>query len=277
MERDNGIHINKGLLFRGDNFKVNDYIAISNPTLNEIYSYNKNNLKFPQGEIGYYSMVNQLCSIPSDMKSLLFDKGIDYEKITDFELFCMLAPNLEKSQTEILFGDLDFKKFKLCTKTENDELCLAQSISHNDKNASLFKRHKQNVEDYIIIDKYTYLVIVSYLRTLHNLTPKYEFAGTETTKKILIELDRQERALRKDSNKEPEYFLLNLISVLVNTSGFKYNHTTVWDLNLYAFMDSVGRFLMNQDINNKLRGIYAGTLDVSKLDKKELNWFRNLK
>ena len=51
------------------------------------------------------------------MKFQLYDMGIDYTKIKDFELFySLLSYGLAQNKTSILFGDLSFTKFKLFKK-----------------------------------------------------------------------------------------------------------------------------------------------------------------
>jgi len=65
-------------------------------------------------------MVHHITAIPSDMKSQLFDLKIDYEEISDFELFMMLTPMLSVDQTSILFGDLDFQKLKRIRNPQNN-------------------------------------------------------------------------------------------------------------------------------------------------------------
>ena len=65
-------------LYRGEDFIISDHIHIHQPTLNEICDY---------GEADYYAMIYQLTATPQSMKAQLWDAGIDYTKITPFELF----------------------------------------------------------------------------------------------------------------------------------------------------------------------------------------------
>ena len=41
------------------------------------------------GEQAYFSMVSTVCATPSEMKSKLFDIGIDWIEISDFNLFTL--------------------------------------------------------------------------------------------------------------------------------------------------------------------------------------------
>ncbi len=55
-------------MYFGEDYRVNDYVTVHTPTVGEIAEF---------GEQKYYSVVSVLTAIPSDMKSLLFDRGID--------------------------------------------------------------------------------------------------------------------------------------------------------------------------------------------------------
>ena len=118
-------------------------------------------------------MIYSLTSIPSDMKSMLADSGIDYEEISDFELFFMLTRSLDAEKTKILFYDLDLSKMQLFKDETNEKFVM------------------YDVDNDIKLDELSYLRLVKCLRTLHSITPKVEKAANKTTKKILIQLDRE--------------------------------------------------------------------------------------
>ena len=62
------------------------------------------------GERDFFSVVHTITAIPSDMKSQLWDMGLDWMEVDDYELFMMLVQTLAPERTSILFGDLDFSK-----------------------------------------------------------------------------------------------------------------------------------------------------------------------
>ena len=87
-------------------------------------------------------------------------------------------------------------------------------------------------------------------------------------------------AKRKTSNSFESY-LEPLISALCNSEGFKYNFDTVWDLSIYTFMDATRRIQKIKSADHLMGGMYSGMLDVSKMNKgqlnKDLNWMGELK
>ena len=141
-------------LYYGQDYKINDHICIHQPRIGEILEY---------GEAEYFGLVKTLTAIPSDMKSVLFDRDIDYEEIEDFDLFCMIARGFSQEQTAIIFGDLDFKKFQ-------------KVLVDGETRPILY-----NPEGDIIIDLRIYLLIVEYLRKVHGFKVKIEKAGNERT------------------------------------------------------------------------------------------------
>lgn len=233
-------------MYFGEDYIVNDKIHIHQPTIGEIVEW---------GERKYYSMIYTLTCIPSDMKSQLDDLGVNYMEISDFELFMLLSRSLGQKDTSILFGDLDFSKFIQCKNTENDELCLYDE------------------EHEILIDNMIYLKIVSYLRKLHGIKPKIQKAYNETTRKILIQLDRDR--IKKSQNEKYTSQLKELISAMMRYPGFKYKKTELKECGLYEFMDSVQGAQIYVSTTALLSGMYSGMVDTSKINKKEFNWMRN--
>jgi hypothetical protein len=244
-------------MYFGADFQVTEYIKIHQPTIGEIIEY---------GESSYYQMIGSLCLIPSDVKSMLWDSGIDWEKISDFELFCLVNGSLSVEKTSILFGNLDFSKFKMMQREIDNEMVLYQRVIESSKN-------ENEVKD-IIIDKMVYQKMVDYIRKLHRMHPKIEHSLNKHTKEILIELDRQDHEKAKNEPHSSE--LLPLISGLVNSAGFKYKKSELKEVGIYEFFDSVTRMQVIKSADALLKGCYGGFLDTSHIDKNELNWLRDI-
>ena len=246
-----GLYHDELKIYRGEDIKINDGITIHQPTLGEICDY---------GENEYYSMVHLIASSPTDMNWQLWDMGIDYTKITDFELFSTIIVRfLDVESTKIIFGDLDFSAFELRKKSEDSD-----------------ERFLYDEENDIIIDEYTYMLIMEILRKIHGFKHNVEVPANERTKKILIEDAKDQYLINK--NKELHSQLLNLVSAMTNSSGFKYNHDEVWGVKINAFMDSVLRVQKIKDANLLLQSGYSGFgIDLKKLnDKSQLDWLGSL-
>lgn len=230
-------------LYFGDDYVINDKIKISQPTIGDIVDF---------GEAQYFNMIYTITAIPSDMKSQLWDLGIDWMEVEDFDLFVMLAPTLPIEKTKLLFGDLDFTKLKLYKNRENGDVLLA------------------DLDTGVKIDKMIYLRIVNYLRKVHNITPKIERAANKTTKQILIDEDR----MRIQTNKEKPFksYLLPLISSVKVRMGYTKDY--VRNEGFVEFFDDVNRLQIIYNADHLLSGCYAGTIDMKKINKADLNWLR---
>lgn len=233
-------------LYFGDDYVINDKIKLAQPTIGQIVDY---------GEQSYFSMIHTLTAIPSDMKSMLWDKmELDWTKVEDFELFAMFSQTMTPDRTGIIFGDLDFSKMKPYRHPQNDEIVLA------DKEAG------------IIIDKLVYMRMMAFLRKLHNITPKPEKAKGKRAKQAMIDEDRRNHELNKD--KQFRSYLLPLISAIKVKQG--YTRDYVRNMGLYEFFDDVSRAQVIDSANHLLNGAYCGMADLSKVDKKNFNWMREL-
>lgn len=246
-------------LYRGEDFAISRHITIHQPSLDEICSY---------GERDYYSMVCQLTATPQSMKWQLWSMGIDYTKLTPFEMFCgFLFSIYPKEKTSILFGNLDFRKFQATQREEDGSPLLRQVIRKNCAG--------DIQEEEIIIDEYTYLVITDYLRQMHFIHKDEKLPANEATKTILIE-DAREEYLR-NKGKPFHSPLQNMVSAMVNSEGFKYSHSEVWDMKINAFMDSVKRISKIKNAELLLQSGYSGFgVNLKEIPNKQLDWIGEL-
>lgn len=232
-------------LYFGDPYVINENISVLQPTIGDIAQY---------GERKYFSIVHTITAIPSDMKSQLWDLGIDWEEISDFELFMMLAPTLDVETTRIILGDVNLSKLKPYKNNQNDQIVLADR------------------ETGLVIDMLIYERIVNYLRKVHGLKKKVEHAGNKYTKRILIDEDRKQIEINK--NKPYKSFLTPLVSSVKCRMGYTKDY--VRNMQVYEFFDDIARLNVINNSDALLRGMYSGMIDTKKIKKSELNWMREL-
>ncbi len=234
-------------LFRGEGYQINSKIKIRHPTLDEIADY---------GEQRYFWLVRTLCSTPADRKVEIWDNlHIFWDKVDDYNLFLSLFHALQKSNASILFGDMDFDSFEIATRPGLTERVLVN-------------------KDHVVIDRAIHKLMTDYLRQIHKLRKNVDTGFNDTTKKIMIEDDRDEMALHVQ--KPFKSLLLPLISSLTNCPEFKYRWNDVWTLPIGVFMDSVARVQKLKSYDFVMHGIYSGCVDIKKLDKQELHWMSDL-
>lgn len=231
-------------LYFGDDYVINDQIKLSQPTIGQIVDY---------GEASYFSMIHTLTAIPSDCKALLWDQmELDWTQVEDFDLFVMFSQTMTPDKTGIIFGDLDFSKLRPYRSKINDEIVLA------------------DIETGVKIDKLIYMRMMTYLRKLHNITPKPEKAKGKRARQAMIDEDRRNREINKD--KPFRSYLLPLISAVKVRQS--YTRDYVRNMGLFEFFDDLNRLQILYNSDHLMSAAYAGTLDMKKIDKKELNWLR---
>lgn len=243
MATENMLEVDELALYFGNPYVINNYITIALPKLGELVRF---------GEREYYSVIQAMTAIPSEMKSQLWDNGIDWTQITDFQLFMMTVPNLPQEKTSIIFGDFDFQKLRPFENKTNDTVVL------------------YNPETGAVIDELAFRRIHSYLCSAHNLTKKVEKAGNKFTKQILIDEDRQKIAY---NSKQPyKSFLKPLISAVKCRQGYTLDY--VKNMGIVEFFDDVSRLQIIVNTDALLSGAYSGMMDTKKIPKKDFDWFR---
>lgn len=229
----------------GDDFVTTNGIIVRNPLISEIKEI---------GEFRYLTLVNMVIMRPYDDMVNLWDSGIDYEEITDYEIFMRNTIGLPKQATEILFGDLDFSKMRIIPNPSNGNPVMSDGK--------------------IIIDEMIYNQIVDFIRFIHFIDKESSDEikpGNLGTKKYLIK--RMRRKQEKNAKKPPVQHLSNIISSLVNDSNFPYNYSTVRDLHIGQLYNSFYRIVKHDNSNYIKQAIYGGTISSKDIDNSVLEWF----
>lgn len=240
--------IDSAKILFSDSFRITDKIVARHSTMGDVIDL---------GEERYFRILQSLTAIPSDEKWLLYKQGIDWMELSDLEFFSMTVTSLSKEDTEIFFPGLDFSKFKLYIRPDGDKV---------------FADKANN----IVIDFYGYRQMMDCLCTIHKIKKKVERAGNSYTKQILLEED-EERVKRAMNNpKEFKSTLAPLMSSMVNREGFKYDYQSVRSMRFGQFMDAATRLQLIVATDQLIQGIYAGTVDASKVDKKRMDWTREI-
>lgn len=244
--------IDKGKLYKDGFVQITDDICLKIPKIGEIFDF---------GEKEYFSIVTMLCSNAFDYKWQLYEKGLDFSKIDDYDMFItFIAPSITLDETRILFGDmLDFSKMKVIDDKKNKKKKLIQIT---DDNIILF--------DYAI-----YHTVMKYLRMIHKLKRSYDKYYNNSVK--LAEIEDSKMYYEEHKNDEYNPYLFNLVSSMINHNGFPRNDETVWDMNIFAFMDSVHRVQKEENAKLLLQSGYSGFgISLKDIDKKELDWMGEL-
>ena len=225
-------------------------IVVYQPTIGDIVEH---------GEHEVYSVVNVFAANSTMYRLQLWDNGIDWNKVSDYEMFTMLIRTLPLEQTQLIFGDIDFQKFDIYRKQIPDQEEPVMTL--------------WNAEQEIEIDEATHAHLSEYIRFLFNNYPKVEKAKGKETKKAIIWEERQKQQQNEDKN---ESILLPMISSCLNHPGFKYKKNELREVGIVEFMDSVQRLQIYESTTALMRGAYSGFCDTSKIPKEQFNFMREI-
>lgn len=223
-------------------YPINDKISITVPTISQIL----------EDEDAYNGLVTTVTSTPSDFMVQLDDIGIDFSKITSFELFLLLFRGLQEADTSLVFGGLDLSGFKTAVNEQNGQVVLIDA--DND----------------IVIDRAIHDQICRALRLINHLKKNDQQPGNEAGRKFMIERARikQQRARRRKKKSQLE----ELIIAMVNTEQYKYDYEGTLGLTIYQFYSSVYQVIRKINYDNTMIGYYTGTIEKEKLNQDDLNW-----
>lgn len=234
---------NRKSLLKADKVQITPDIYIRIPKVGEVLD----------DEQFYYSLISSITASPYQYMVQLDDVGIDFTEITDYQLFMMLFPNFAKGDISILFGDIDLSDINVYQDFKNDEIVL-----YSPKND-------------IVIDELIYNNIADAIRKINNLEKERRKPGNEEAKKRLIDYERRKQ--KRNSKKPYDPYLEKLVVALVNRPEFKYNYEETDELTIYQFNQSFKQIQASITFDNTMIGVYAGTVDTSKLkDKSSLSW-----
>ena len=237
---------NKKCLLNATSVEIVPNLFLRIPTVGEIL----------EDEDKYYGIVSSLTASPFQYMVQLDDMGIHYTQITDYQLFMMLFPMYAQSDLSLIFGDLDTSDFNVYINQDDDSQVI-YSPSNN-----------------IVIDELVYNDLSDMIRKINLFEKVKSKPGNESARKYLLE---KERKKQKRNAKKPRFpYLEKMVIALVNTSEFPYNYETCMDLSIYKFNQSLQQIQRKIAFDNTMVGVYAGTVDTSKMaDKDALSWIPN--
>lgn len=234
---------NKKSLLKLSSIDIVPKLSVRIPTVGEILD----------DEQHYYNLITSLTATPFQYMVQLDDMGIDFTTIDDYQLFLILFPSFAQTDMSILFGDIDLSDICVSKNLQNDT-----SVLYSQKND-------------IVIDEFIYSKIVTTIRKINGLKRENRKPGNDEAKEFRIKLERKKQ--KRNANKPYEPYLEKMVIALVNRPEFKYNYEQTDNLSIYQFNQSFEQIKTSINFDNTMIGVYAGTVDTSKLkDKSCLSW-----
>lgn len=230
--------------------KITNMITMNVPTIQEITEL---------GEKEYLKFCQLFTLNRMDDSAIVFldSAGIDFMKISDWELFFSLIKTFPANAANLLFADLDFSSFRIL----------------NDENQNIYIENKDGVQ----ITEAIYKLLVIQFRKINNI-PKPKFsrvADNEKQKQMAINHAKNniENAKRREMFKPSGSFFMSLISFV----RLYYSKDEILNMNIFEFWENFKRVQATKNADNLYHGLYSGCLSLKENPslKNELNYLRN--
>lgn len=238
-------------LYFGEDYVINDQITIHQPCIQDFINY---------GEKNIYSTVAPFACNTTSYRVQLYDMGIDWNEISNIELFAFLIKTINHKYSKIIFGELDFSYFELFEKNigNSKQIILYDKTHHIEINEEIRER------------------MCRYIQFMFNIfPPEEEFTSNKVLKQDLINNDRQKQLIQNKKKKNASN-LLSMISFCLNHPGFSYKKNELREVGIVEFMDSVQRLQIYETTHALYGGMYSGFVDTTKIDKSQLNFMRDI-
>lgn len=230
---------------------VEGSITLTQPSIGDIVEL---------GEKRFYGSLNAFTTNTTTFRLQLWDQGLDWNNVPDFDLFCMLIGTAEKEVYQTFLPDIDFSTFGIFQKQLPDS---------GDKIRVLY-----DAENRIEINEQVYFHISQYLRNVFNIFPEEKMTQDKVLKKWFIEKDRRELKNRESKKEEEDSGLLPLISGCCNHPGFKYKPSELKEIGVFEFYDSVKRLQVYETTSALNHGAYSGFCDTKDIPQENFNFMR---
>jgi hypothetical protein len=234
-------------------------ITLKQPTIGDIINI---------GEARFYGTLSIFVTNTTSHRLMLWGDGnepvIDWNIMSDFELFMGLILGADKEVYSLFLQDLDLSKFERVGKNVGDK-----------KISVLY-----DVDDGIEINEEVYWHISQYLREMFSIFPEEKLTDSPILKSWYIESDRKKKEIEKEKAEKGESeqsSLLPIISSYLNHPGTKYKSSELESLGVYEFWDGVQRLQIYEQSTACLKGLYSGMVDGSKVSADSYNFMKEIK
>ncbi len=240
-------------VYFGDDYVVNDRITIHQPSIQDFID--------SDNESDIYHVIAPFTANTTGYRVQLWDMGIDWNKISNLELFSILIKTIDFKYSQLIFGNINFSTFNLYEKQNGNEKVLTLYSPEMDLEIDEEIMNK--------MCKYIQFMFSSY-------PPEEEFTSSKTLKQELINNDKQKLLLRKKEG-DGGQSLLSMIAFYLNHPGCKYKKNELREVGYFEFMYNIQRLQIYESTRAIYGGLYSGMCDLSKVDPKEFNFMRDVK
>ena len=221
----------------------------------------------------YWGYVSALLSDPYDNMVWLDDHGIDYEDVDSFDVFCLKWKELQDAY------ELEKEKWDAYGTSPTRFLSLALQffLGHRD-----FALAKYDDGEYVIIDeadtsfqidRQTFSSILLFITLMNGIVREGRIRPKDKNAKMaLLEDKRDELKKLQKKHHESNDRIGDMMSVAIHAGAGGITPFNVSGVKIYQLYSEYIMSLKKNRSDHILNGIYAGTVDGSKINPSDTNW-----
>ena len=254
------IHFDKLPMYFGEPFIIDfenlrGKVIIYSPTIGDIVE---------KGETRFYSTLSILTTNTTANRLMLWENGLDWNEVSDFELFSLLIKGVDKEVASLFFGELDISNFDRKAKETDDG----------------FEMVLYNEDADVEINERAYFYISQYIRTIFNYFPEEKLTDSNFLKKAFIDKDKRQKdidAYKAQKGDNLGSHLQSQISSFVSHPGTKYKLRELKEVGVCEFFDTLQRLQIYESATACMKGMYSGFVDGKKIKPEDYNFMREIK
>ncbi len=216
------------------------------------------------GEKKFFRTLQIFTTNTSENKLMLWNQGIDWCQLSDFEFFIMSYKCTDDDVCKLFFHDFDLSGFEVSQKNLGDVSSVV-----------LYDRERQ-----IEINEEVYFYISQYLRAMFHRDPEEKITKHQNLKEVYISVEQSKANFDKEKAKkegvDDSSILQATISGCINHPGFKHKLSELRQVGVGEFFDSVQRLHIYESTTALLKGINSGFVSGKDIDPEALNFMRRV-
>ncbi len=229
---------------------VKGTVTVKSPTIGDILEI---------GESNFYSTLSVLTGNPTQFRLLLWEAGIDWCTITDFQFFVIMYKQLDPNVVDLLFDNINFQNFEPYVRQKEDgteEVYLYDETSDTEITELVYQNFHQ------------------YLQNVFNMKPEREITPDKMLKEAWIRKDRV--ALKQKEKKgEDSFSFVPLVSTYINHPGTKYKLRELKEVGVAEFFDSLKRIQIYEHSTAVLKGMYSGFVNSKDINPSAYDFMKD--
>lgn len=244
-------------IFFGDPLTIDEEgvrgtVTVKSPTIGDIIEI---------GESKFYETLSILVGNTTQYRLVLWNAGIDWCVISDFQMFTMMYKELDKDVVNLLFDNINFEKFEVYARKKEDdteELFLYDEESDTEITELVYQKFHQ------------------YLQTVFNMKPEEEITKDRMLKEAWIRKDNVELKQKEKKKDTSSFSFVPLISTYINHPATKHSLQELRDVGVAEFFDSLKRIQLYEHATAVLKGMYSGFVDTKKIDPASYDFAKDI-